>query len=97
MNEIVYWSAKQLAEAICTKELSSLEVVEAHLRRIQEVNPKLNAVVQLTAETARTQARQADADLARGELKSLLHLSRTAFAGLKVGGRPWLRPREALS
>jgi hypothetical protein len=29
MNEIVYWSAKQLADAICTKELSSLEVVEA--------------------------------------------------------------------
>ena len=73
MNEIVYWSAKQLAEAICTKELSSLEVVEAHLRCIQEVNPKLNAVVQLTAETARTQARQADADLARGEVKGPLH------------------------
>jgi amidase len=73
MNEIVYWSAKRLAEAICTKELSSLEVVEAHLRCIQEVNPKLNAVVQLTAETARTQARQADADLARGEVKGPLH------------------------
>jgi Asp-tRNA(Asn)/Glu-tRNA(Gln) amidotransferase A subunit family amidase len=61
MDEIVYWSAKRLAEAIHTKELSSLEVIDAHLRRIAEVNPKLNAIVQLTTETARVQARQADA------------------------------------
>lgn len=73
MNEIIYWSARQLAEAIRTKELSSLEVVDAHLRRIEEVNPKLNAVVQLAAETARVQARQADAALVRGEIKGPLH------------------------
>jgi amidase len=47
--------------------------VEAHLHCIEEVNPKLNAVVQLTAETARTQARQADDALARGEIKGSLH------------------------
>jgi amidase len=73
MDEIVYWSAKRLAEAIHTKELSSLEVIDAHLRRIAEVNPKLNAIVQLTTETARTQARQADAALARGEVWGPVH------------------------
>jgi amidase len=73
MSEIVYWSAKALAEAIRTKTLSSLEVVDAHLRRIEEVNPKLNAVVQLTAEAAREQARQADAALARGEITGPVH------------------------
>jgi amidase len=73
MNEIVYRSAKQLAEAIRAKEISSLEVVDAHLRRIAEVNPGLNAIVQLTAETARAQARQCDAALARGEVKGPLH------------------------
>lgn len=73
MDEITYWSASKLAEAIRTKQLSSLEVVDAHLRRIAEVNPRLNAIVQLTADAAREQARQADADLARGEVKGPLH------------------------
>ena len=73
MDEIIYWSATKLAEAIRTRQLSSLEVVDAHLRRIAKVNPKLNAIVQLTAETALEQARQADADLARGEIRGPLH------------------------
>ena len=73
MDEIIYWSAKELAEAIRAKKLSSLEVVDAHLRRIAEVNPKLNAVVQLTAEAAREQARAADAVLAHGKVKGPLH------------------------
>ncbi len=53
--------------------MSSLEVVEACLRRIEEVNPRLNAVVQVTADSARAQAREADAALARGEVKGPLH------------------------
>ncbi|MFC2036907.1 amidase family protein, partial [Chloroflexota bacterium] len=73
MNELVFWSAKRMAEAIRTKELSSLEVVEAHLQRIDEVNPRLNAVVQLAAERAMEKAREADAALARGEMPGPLH------------------------
>lgn len=68
-----YASARVLAEAIRRKRLSSLEVVDACLRRIEQVNPKLNAVVQLTAESARAGARQADAELARGKLRGPLH------------------------
>ncbi|HMI17409.1 MAG TPA: amidase, partial [Bradyrhizobium sp.] len=48
-------------------------IVEAHLERIAKVNPKLNAVVQLTAEAARKEADEADAALARGEIKGPLH------------------------
>ena len=73
MDEIFCWSAKRLAEAVRAKELSSLEVVEAHLRRIEEVNPKLNAVVQLRADQARAEARQLDVELAHGEVKGPLH------------------------
>jgi amidase len=73
MDEIIYASAAQLARAIRQKELSSAEVVEAYLARIEEVNPKLNAVVQLTADAARREAREADAALARGESKGVLH------------------------
>lgn len=73
MDELIYASATALAKAIRTKKVSSVEVIDAHLHRIEAVNPKLNAVVQLTADTARAQARQADAALARSDLKGPLH------------------------
>jgi amidase len=73
MDELIYASAARLANAIRTKQVSSYETVTAYLERIEAVNPKLNAVVQLTAETALEQARQADAGLARGEVKGPLH------------------------
>jgi amidase len=47
--------------------------VEAHLDRIARVNPKLNAVVQLTADSARKEADAADDALARGEVRGPLH------------------------
>jgi amidase len=72
-NPIILSSASELAEAIRSKKLSSKAIVEAHLEQIAKVNPKLNAVVQLTAETARKQADEADAALARGEIKGPLH------------------------
>jgi amidase len=73
MSEIIYSSAAQLAAGIRSKKLSSLEVVEAHLQRIEEVNPAINAVVYSLADSARKQAREADAALARGEVKGPLH------------------------
>ena len=72
-NEIIYASTKSMAQAIQDKEVSAVELVEAHLARIEEVNPALNAVVQLAAERARAEAVEADAALARGESKGALH------------------------
>jgi amidase len=72
-DDITSKSASQLASAIRSKELSSRAIVEAHLERIAKVNPKLNAIVQLTADSARKQADEADAALARGEIKGPLH------------------------
>ncbi len=73
MGELIYESAKKQAAAIRDKKVSSVELVEAHLRRIQEVNPKLNAVVVSLAERAREQARAADAALAAGAHVGPLH------------------------
>jgi amidase len=73
MDEIIYASATEIARAIREKEVSSEEAVEAYLARINEVNPKLNAFVQLTADAARTRAREADAATARGESWGPLH------------------------
>jgi amidase len=73
VDELIYASATGLAAAIRAKQVSSEEVVDAYLRRIEAVNPHLNAVVQLAAGSARTLARAADAALARGEIKGSLH------------------------
>jgi aspartyl-tRNA(Asn)/glutamyl-tRNA(Gln) amidotransferase subunit A len=51
-DPIHYLDATALAELIRTRQLSSREVVQAHLNRISAVNPKINAVVTLTAENA---------------------------------------------
>lgn len=72
-NPIITSSASELADAIRSRKLTSKAVVEAHLEQIAKVNPKLNAIVQLTADTARKEADEADAALARGEIKGPLH------------------------
>ena len=53
-SAIHYQEATALAALIRTKQLSSREVVQAHLDRIEAVNPKISAVVTLMAEQALT-------------------------------------------
>lgn len=72
-SDLIYSSVVELAKAIKAKAVSSVEVVEAYLKRIEAVNPKLNAVVQLRGEEALDEARLADEASARGESKGLLH------------------------
>ena len=71
--ELIFASAGEQAKAIRDKQISSEELVRACIKRIEGVNPKLNAVVQLPAETALRQAREADKALAKGEIKGPLH------------------------
>jgi amidase len=72
-NEQLHFApVTELAEAIRAKEVSSLDVVRACLRRIAEVNPTINAVVRL-ADDAEDQARRADAALAAGVIRGPLH------------------------
>src|SRR5579884_3649000 len=73
MDDIIYQSTAHIAAAIRAKKVSSAEVVDACLDRSEEVNPALNAVVYSLAEQARGQAREADAALARGDVKGPLH------------------------
>ena len=53
MSEIWQLSASELAQRIARRQLSSVEVVDAHLARIDEVNPALNALVRVLADEAR--------------------------------------------
>ena len=86
MESIFYASATKLAAAISAKQVSSLEVVDAHLERIAQVNPQLNALVQLNPDV-REQARRADAALGRGEVLGPLHgVPFTAKDSLETAG-----------
>jgi amidase len=73
MNDLTFNSAHQLARMICDRQISSLEVIEAHLAQISRHNPQLNAICTLDAENARTRAKEADLALARGENWGRLH------------------------
>jgi fatty acid amide hydrolase len=66
-------SATELAQRIASGSLSSREAVEAHIRRIEAVNARLNAVVVPLFEQARAGADAADAARARGESLGALH------------------------
>lgn len=69
MTELWRRSALELAAAIAEGEVSSREVVDAHLDRIQAVNPELNAITVVLADDARAAADAADARTAdRGPL-----------------------------
>ena len=73
MSEIWQLPAAELAQRIARRQLSSAEVVDAHLARIDAVNPALNAVVRVLADEARAAAVKADQRLASGETVGPLH------------------------
>jgi len=72
-NAVPRKSAVELAALIRTREVSPVEVLDAHLAEIARVNPKLNAIVTLAAEHAGDAARAAEAAVMRGEPLGPLH------------------------
>ena len=74
MSDDLCWRpATELAALVRRREVSARELLEAHLDRIDRVNPALNAIVTLDAEGARVAADAADAALAAGEEVGPLH------------------------
>lgn len=72
-SDWIDWSATELARAIQSGKVSSVELVTAYYKRIDQVNPKINAVVMECRERAFEEAQAADAALARGEISGPLH------------------------
>jgi amidase len=78
-SELCFTPAKELAGMIREKKVSSREVMQAHLKQIARVNPKVNAIVTLVPEDQlMTQAMAADEAIAKGNWQGPLH-------GLPVG------------
>src|SRR5690349_16789821 len=90
MPELTFLSAVSMAEQIRQKKLSPVELVEAHLARVEELSPKLNAFVKVDAEGARWQARVAEAAVRQGaNLGSLHGVPLSIKSSMEVAGLPW--------
>jgi Asp-tRNA(Asn)/Glu-tRNA(Gln) amidotransferase A subunit family amidase len=63
LDDIVYLSLTEMAESIRTKKISPVQLVDAHLSRIDQLNPKLRAFVTVDTERARAQAKSAETAL----------------------------------
>src|SRR5688500_1697981 len=72
MTELTSQSLSSLAELIRTRAVSPLAVVEAHLRRIDEINPRLRAIVTLNPNVI-DEAKKAEAAVVRGDVAGSLH------------------------
>lgn len=91
-------SAHQLASMIADRSVSSVEVVRAHLDRIDEVNPNLNAIVRRLDESALELAERADQDLAAGRVHGPLHgVPFTVKENIDVAGTPTTNALVALA
>lgn len=66
MDDLVFYSASQLAQGIRDRTFSATEVLDAHLAHIARHNPALNAIVTLNESEARLQAKAADEAIAGG-------------------------------
>ena len=82
-------SASDIARLVSGKEISPVEVVEAHLARIEKVNPEINAFSHIDCDGARTQAQRAE-QIARngGALPPLLGVPVTIKSCIDVAGLP---------
>jgi amidase len=80
-------SATDLAAAIRAKEVSSRELLDTYLERVERLNPAINAVVTLDGERARAAATVADEATSRGDAVGPLHgLPITIKDAIEVGG-----------
>jgi amidase len=85
-SSICFMSAMEMARQIREKKLSAREALAAHLKQIERVNPKVNAIVSLVADMAADAAAKADEMQARHEKLGPLH-------GLPVAHKDLLETR----
>ena len=73
IEDLAFAPVIQLSHLLRTKQVTSVELTEMYLSRLHKFNPKLNCVVTFLDDVARTQAKQADSEIAAGKYKGPLH------------------------
>ncbi len=97
-SEIWRNTATQIASDIRNKKVTSREVVEAHLQRISDVNPKINAIVRVLADEALAGADLADAAVRAGQKLRPLHgVPMTVKENIDIAGYPTTQGVPALA
>ena len=72
-NDLAYYSIQELASLIKSKKISSVELTTFFIERIKKYGDSLECIISITEEMAMQQATQADAEIAAGKYKGLLH------------------------
>jgi len=73
LDDLAFWSVRDLAELVRTRQVSSTELTQLYLARLREFGPKLACVITLTEERALAAAATADQEIAQGHYRGLLH------------------------
>ncbi len=73
LDVLAFWSVRDLAELVRTRQVSAMELTRLSLARLREFGPRLECVVTLTEERALAAAAAADAEIAQGHYRGLLH------------------------
>ena len=89
MKRTAYWSMGEIVERIRAKEISPVEVIDAHLKRAEKLHARLNAFVHIDASGAREQARAAELAVMKGASVGPLHgVPVTVKSCIDVAGWP---------
>src|SRR6185312_5181184 len=78
LEDICYYSVRQLAELLRTRKITSAKLTDMYLARIKRLDPQLHFVITVTDDRAREQAAKADKEIAAGKYRGPLH------------GMPWV-------
>ena len=73
LEEVAFYSVRELSELMRTKKISSAALTDMYLDRLKRYDTVLKFVITLTEERARAQAKEADRDIAAGKYRGPLH------------------------
>ncbi len=73
IEDVAFYTVRQLAELVRTKRVSSVNLTEMYLERLKRYDPILKFVITLTEERALAQAKEADKEIAAGKYRGPLH------------------------
>jgi Asp-tRNA(Asn)/Glu-tRNA(Gln) amidotransferase A subunit family amidase len=86
-DELAFFTVRQLAELIRTKQISSIELTRFFIERIKKYDSRLQFAITITEERALRNAKKADTEIAAGKYKGLLH-------GIPFGAKDLLSVKE---
>src|SRR5215472_4433579 len=73
LEQVCFWPARELAELIRSRKVSSLALTRMYLERLERYDRQLHFVITLTEERALAKAKECDRDLAAGRYRGPLH------------------------